>query len=53
MAKEASTGPGLEPETSGLTYECSTHLSFAALGMVAVPNSRLVFAGVGAPVRSI
>ena len=48
MAKKTLTGPGLAPETSGLPY----HLSYPALWMVAVPNSQLVFAGVGAPVRS-
>ena len=52
MAKKTLTGPGLEPETSGLTYQRSSHLSYPALWMVAVPNSQLVFAGVGAPVRS-
>ena len=52
LSKKTLTGPGLEPETSVLTYQRSSHLSYPALGMVAVPNSQLVFAGVGAPVRS-
>ena len=46
MAKKTLTGPGLEPETSGLTYHRSSHLSYPALWMVAVPNSQLVFARV-------
>ena len=53
MAKKTLTEPGLEPETSGLPYQRSNHLSYPALWMVAVPNSQLFFAGVGAPVRSI
>ena len=31
MAKKTLTGPGLEPETSGLTYQRSYHLSYPAL----------------------
>ena len=49
MAKETLTGSGLKPETSGLTYQHSSHLSYPALWMVAVPNSQLVFAGVYIP----
>ena len=52
MAKKTLTGPGLEPETSGLTYQRSSHLSHPALWMVAVPNSQLVFDGVGASVSN-
>ena len=40
--------PGLEPETSGLiTKQALSHLSYPALWIMAVPNSQLVFAGVG------
>ena len=52
MAKKTLTGLGLEPETSGSTYQHSSHLSYPTLWMVAVPNSQLVFAGLGAPVAS-
>ena len=31
MAKKTLTGPGLDPETSGLTYRRSYHLSYPAL----------------------
>ena len=44
MAKKTLTGPGLEPETSGLTHQRSSHLSYPALWMVAAPNSQLVLA---------
>ena len=47
MAKKTLTGPGPEPETSGLKYQCSSHLSYPAVWMVAVPYSQLFFAGVG------
>ena len=43
MAKKTLTGPGLEPVTS-VTYQRSSHLSYPALWMVAVPNSQIVFA---------
>ena len=43
MAKKTLTGPGLEPETSGLTYQRSTHLSYPALWMVAVSFLSFVF----------
>ena len=36
MAKKTLTGPGLEPETSGLS--ALSHLSYPALWMVAVRN---------------
>ena len=29
-AKKTLTGPGLEPETSGLTFQRSSHLSYPA-----------------------
>ena len=31
MAKKTLTEPALEPETSGLTYQRSSHLSYPAL----------------------
>ena len=44
MAEKTWTGPGLKPKVSGLMYQRSSHLSYPALWMVAVPNSQLFLA---------